>query len=260
MLENKKLLFLVLLSATILSSTVNAQESSHKAKLVLEKFFNKYEKLFLDGTKETNSIICKMSIKGISKFETNKSSANTPLLIDTKAELYASNPNKMLINFKGNMGNIIIVISGERPISALTLFPDSKQFATIKISERIFGGIKPANRENFWRENILTYAGSINTIQGKANKIIVKSIKPTEKETITIHILEGKWDPLRIEYSNPKSGSTVINFDQIQFDARIPPEKFIPNTRGYTQVSKEQAAGIIMMNIIAGNMVKRQIK
>jgi len=260
-MPKKQIYIIVILLFIILSSAiVGAEESSPKAKMILEKFFNKYEKLFSEGMKDTSSLMCKMSIKGVGRFETSKSSTNAPLLIDTKADLYASNPNKMLLNLKGNMGNIIIIIPDKKPISALTLFPDSKQFATINISERIFGGLKPANRERFWRESILSYKGLINTTQGKAHKILIKSTKPTVNEVTTIQILDGKWDPIRIEYSDPKSGSTTIDFDQIQFNPKIPPEKFIPNTRGYTQVSKEQITGIIMMNIMASNMVKKPIK
>lgn len=260
MIKNMKFIVIILLNVVLLSAVIRAEEPTQKAKFVLENFFNKYEKLFSEEIKDTNNIICKMSVKGVSRFEANKSSANAPLLIDTKAELFASNPSKMLINLSGNMGNIIIIISEKKPTSAVILFPDSKQFATIGISERIFGGFKPVNREKFWRESNLTYAGSTNTTQGRAHKVIIKSTRSTEKESIIIHILDRKWDPVRIEYSDPKSGSTTINFDQIQFNAKIPPEKFIPITKGYVQVSKEQLAGIIMMNIMASNMVKKPIK
>ncbi len=260
MTKSKKNIIIILLFTILFSSVVNAEESSQKAKLILEKFFIKYEKIFSDRMSNANSLICRMSIKGVSRFDTNRSSANAPLLIDTKADLYVSNSNKILVNLKGNMGNIVIIVSDKNPNSAVTLFPDSKQFAMISFSERIFGGIKSVNRERFWNENVLTYAGLTNTTRGKVHKIIVKSNKKTEKEVTTIHIIDGKWDPFCIEYSNSLNGSTSINFDQIQFNANIPPEKFIPNTKGYTQVSKEQIAGIIMMNIMASNMVKKPIK
>ena len=253
-------ILIAIFSIAFLATTGYAQNPNQKAKMILEKFFTKYETLFSDMAKSTNTAICKMSIKGVGRFDTSKSSTNAPLLIDTKAELYVASPSKMLINLKGNMGNISIVVPDKKPMAAIALFPDSKQFATIGIPQRMFGGVNPSDREKFWQGSILNYMGLQDTKQGKAHKITIKSNRPTQKEVTTIFILDKKWDPVRIELNDPKSGSTTVDFDQILLNASIPPEKFIPNTRGYTQVSREQLTGILMMNIMASTMIKKPIK
>ncbi|MEK7400649.1 MAG: hypothetical protein AAB116_27205 [Candidatus Poribacteria bacterium] len=261
MIRKKLYILIAILSIVLLSTTGYAQNPNQKAKMILEKFFAKYEILFSDMAKSTNTAICKMSIKGAGRLDTgSKSSTNAPLLIDTKAEFYVANPSKMCINLKGNMGNVSIVVPDKKPMAAIALFPDSKQFANIVVPQRMFGGVNPSNREKFWQGNTLNYVGLLDTKQGKAHKIIIKSTKPIEKKVTTIFILDRKWDPVRIEYSDPKSGSTVVDFDQILLNTSIPPEKFIPNTKGYTQVSREQLTGILMMNIMASTMIKKPIK
>jgi outer membrane lipoprotein-sorting protein len=260
MIKKQFYILVAILFIVLLCTTGYTQSPNQKAKAILEKFFTKYEMLFSDTAKSTNTAVCKMSIKGVGRLDTSKSSTNAPLLIDTKAELYVANPSKMCINLKGNMGNVSIVVPDKKPMAAVALFPDSKQYATISVPQRMFGGVNPSSREKFWQESTLNYMGLQDTKQGKAHKIIIKSTRPTQKEATTIFILDKKWDPIRIELSDPKSGSTVVDFDQILLNSIIPPEKFVPNTKGYTQVSKEQLTGILMMNIMASTMVKKPIK
>ena len=269
-MKNKRTLYVLsvfLLISMLMSfytSIGYSQTSSPKAKMILGKFFQKYDALFTDGMKGINSAVCKLSIKGAGRINTGKQSGNVPgnvpLLIDTKMELYVAQPNKMFFNLTGNLGNVTIVIPDKKPLTATALFPNMKQFAIFSVPEKIFGGIKPLNREKFWQETILSYGGLQTTKQGKAHRIIMKSTKPSQKETTNIYILDNKWDPVLIEVNDPVGGNTTVEFEQIMLNARIPIEKFVPNTSGYTQVSKEQLSSLIMMNMMSANMQKKQVK
>jgi len=166
----------------------------------------------------------------------------------------------MFLNLVGNLGNFTIVIPDKKPQTATALFPTMKQFAIFPVPEKTFGGIKPYNRTKFWQETILSYGGLQTTKQGKAHKIIIKSTKPSQKETMNIYILDSKWDPVRVEVNDPIGGNTTIEFEQILLNASIPTSKFVPDTKGYTQVSKEQLSSLIMMNMMASNMQKNQVK
>jgi len=241
-----------------------SQEPAQKAKMVLEKFFQKYDALFKDGMQGVNSAVCKMSIKGAGRIDTMKQSenmpGNAPLLVDAKLELYVAQPNKMFFNITGNLGNVAIVIPDKKPLTATALFPVSKQFATFAVPEQIFGGIKPYNRDKFWQGTILSYGGLQTTKQGKAHKIIMKSTKPTIKETTTVYILDNKWDPVRVEITDPVGGNTTVEFEQILLNTAIPAEKFVPNTKGFAQVSKEQLTSLIMMNMMSSSIQKKPLK
>jgi outer membrane lipoprotein-sorting protein len=243
------------------ASTGYSQEPPQKAKVVLEKFFQKYDALFKEGMKGVNSAVCKMSIKGAGRIDTLKQSknlsGNAPLLIDAKIELSVAQPNRMFFNIMGNLGNVTVIIPDKKPLTATALFPVTKQFATFAVPEKVFSGIKPYNRDKFWQETVLKYGGLQTTKQGKAHKIIMKSTKPSIKETTTVYILDNKWDPVRVEINDPIGGNTTIEIEQITLNTRIPAEKFVPNTKGYAQVSKEQLTSLIMMNMMTANMQKK---
>lgn len=257
---------LIIISAivNISASSVYSQESKQKAKMILDKFFQKYDALFKDGMKGVNNAVCKMSIKGSGRIDTMKQAGNMqgnpPLIIDAKMELYVAQSNKMFFNITGNLGNVAIVIPDKKPLTATALFPATKQFATFAVSEKIFGGIKPYNRDKFWQETVLSYGGLQTTKKGKAHKIVIKSIKPSIKETTTVYILDNKWDPVRLVVNDPVGGSTTVDFEQITLNTTIPAEKFMPNTKGFTQVSQEQLTSLIMMNMMTSNMQKKPLK
>jgi outer membrane lipoprotein-sorting protein len=263
-MQIKKYLYVISIIIIISASSVYSQESQQKAKMILDKFFQKYDALFKVDMKGVNSAVCKMSIKGSGRIDTMKQAGNMqgtpPLIVDAKIELYVAQPNKMFFNITGNLGNVAIVIPDKKPLTATALFPVTKQFATFAVPEKIFGGIKPYNRDKFWQETVLSYGGLQTTKQGKAHKIVMKSTKPSIKETTTVYILDNKWDPVRVEVNDPVGGNTIVDFEQIMLNTAIPAEKFMPNTKGFTQVSQEQLTSLIVMNMMTSNMQKKPIK
>jgi outer membrane lipoprotein-sorting protein len=269
-MQIKKYLYIIsilIIISALMSITIQSgysQVPPQKAKMVLDKFFQKYDALFKDGMKGVNSAVCKMSIKGAGRIGTTKQSGNMqgnpPLILDAKMELYVAQPNRMFFNIIGNLGNVSIVIPDKKPLTATALFPVTKQFASFPVSEKIFGGIKPYNRDKFWQETVLTYGGLQTTKQGKAHKIIMKSTKPSIKETTTVYILDNKWDPVRLEVNDPVGGNTTVDIEQIMLNTTIPPEKFVPNIKGFAQVSQEQLTSLIMMNMMTSNMQKKPLK
>jgi outer membrane lipoprotein-sorting protein len=261
------LLLTIVLITTFLASVCYSQDSSQKARSILEKMFKKYDALFAEDMKGINSsvaqrnvsAIAKMSIKGQGRLDP-RSTTTPPLLMDAKIELYVTQPNKIFLNITGNMGDIQIVIPDKKPMTATTILPSTKQFATMPVPQSTFRGFQPQSREKFWLETNLTYGGTQMMKQGKVHKIIMKSTNPKLKETSIAYILDQKWDPVRFEVNDPVGGNTIVDFDEISLNAVIPPDKFIPKTSGFTQVSKEQFTGLIMMQILTSTMPNKQIK
>lgn len=251
------LLISIFLSAFLASA--NALDSSQKARSILEKTFKKYDALFSENMKGISSATVKMSVKGQGRLDP-KATSTPSLLMDANIELYAVQPNKMFLNITGNMGNIQIVIPGKKPITAMMILPIAKQFTTMPVPDKTFRGLQPQSREKFWQDNILSYDG-IKTIKNlKAHKITIKSKNPKLKETQVVYILDQKWDPIRYEVDDPVSGNTVVNFDEIKINSFIPPDKFVPKTNGFTQISKEQFMGAVVMQIVTSTMQSNQPK
>jgi len=67
-------------------------------------------------------------------------------------------------------------------------------------------------------------------------------------------------DPVRLEVNDPVGGKTTVDFEQITLNTTIPAEKFMPNIKGFTQVSKEQLTSLIMIDMMTSNMQKKPLK
>ncbi len=142
------------------------------------------------------------------------------------------------------------------------MLTDTKQFATLDIPEGALG--QPAEDEGeteetpkieeLWEQAIVTYDGTEDTKLGKAHKIILKPKDPAEDTIVTVHILDGKWDPARLEFSKAEEVSLVVEIDKLEINAKIPGSKFVPNTEGYTGVTQEQLWNILMMQAMGAMM------
>jgi hypothetical protein len=259
-IKKSSILIIIVVLFTILSVSVcYSQNSSSKAKSILEKTFRKYDALFSDEIKGVNSAIIKMSIKGEGRINPN-AKLSPPLLLDTKLDIYAVQSNKMFIDVTGNLGNIQIVLPGKMPIIATAILPATKQFTTIQVPQKVFRGLQPKDRERFWIETNVTYGGLLTIKQKQVHKIIMKPNDPKQKGNTVVYILDRVWDPIKYEINDPVGGNTVVNFDEIRFDVDIPLDKFEPKTSGYTQVTKEQFTGLVMMQMMTSTMQNNQIK
>lgn len=253
--------FLILIVAsmfiTLFNSAVLSQQSSEKARQILEKTFEKYGDLFKENGKGLWSVVSKLSIK--SKANVAKSE-RTSIDLNAMVELYIMKPYNFFLNIAGGSGSVQIVIPGKKPLVATAILPVTKQFTTVTISEKAFKGIQLSDREKFWEGIILNYYGIQNTKAGKAHKINMRSRKPSEKGSSTIYILDEKWDPVRLEINDPASGSTVIELEELKLNMNIPREKFVPKVKGYTQISGSQLTINAIMQMIAPAAQKTQSK
>jgi outer membrane lipoprotein-sorting protein len=191
-----------------------------------------------------------------------------PLDIDAMVEVYISKPHNLYIGISGNLGNARLIVSGKEKSTATIVLPGTKQFTTMNVPERIKKQIdvfqepkekdaqEPDPTEDLWKQVILEYDGTENLKTGKAHKIIIKPKDPAEKSSLIAHILDGKWDPARLEITEEEGSNLLLEFEKLEFDTKIPDEKFVPDTEGYTEVTQETIVGSIMMQIMSSMMQK----
>ena len=238
------------------TSAVYSQESSEKAKQILEKTFNKYMDLIKKDGKGVKSVAAKLSLKGGGQFPMGDNAM--PLELDVTLEIYVQRPNDFYISIAGNVGNATIIITGDEKKTATIMFPSTKQFATVDVPDDMFGqqpegeeetGEEP-KIEELWEKAIVTYEGTEDTKLGKAHKIILKPKDDSEEGIVTIHILDGKWDPARFELSKTDEVSLVVEIEKLEVNANISGKQFVPDTEGYTEVTQDQLMVLVMMQVM----------
>jgi outer membrane lipoprotein-sorting protein len=258
--KNLLTVFLVFALAASCISVVYSQESSEEAKQILEKTYRKYSDLFKKDGKGLKSIVTKISIKGSSQMPMGDS-GSMPLDVDATVEIYFARPYYLNLGILGNLGNAKIIVAGKEKVTANIFLPSTKQFAAIDVPREAIQRMqaddpqKPDRMEEFWKEVILTYEGTESTKAGKAHKINIKPKDTSEKSFVTAYILDGKWDPARLEISDPEEGGKlVIEFEKLELNIDIPDERFVPDTEGYTQISDKDLTTAVMMQIMGAMM------
>jgi len=253
-------IFLVFALAVSCISAVYSQESSEEAKQILEKTFQKYRDLFRKDGKGLNSIEAQISIKGGGQMPMGGSDS-MPLDVDATVEIYAARPHQLYLSISGNLGNAKIAVAGKEKVTATIVLPSTKQFAVIDVPEKTIQRMEkddpqePDRMEEFWKEVIVVHEGTQTTEAGKAHKITAKPKDPSEETFITAYILDNKWDPVRLEVNDPEEGSKlVIEFGNLELNIDIPDERFVLDTKGYTQVSDKDLTTAIMMQIMTAVM------
>ena len=88
---------------------------------------------------------------------------------------------------------------------------------------------------------------------GTAHKIVIDPQDSSEKAAITVYILDGKWDPVKFEIASEEANA-IIEFDMLEVNARIPDERFVPNTAGYTPISEKDLKTALMMQLMTAMM------
>lgn len=260
----KNILFIFLASMLIMSCSESAVKSGDPkdAKEILKKTIDKYIDLIKEDGKKVKSVEAKVSIKGGGQLPMGES-GGMPLDIDANIDIYASKPRNLYLEISGNLGNARVVISGKEEQTATLMLPGMKQFATMDVPEQLTKEIEEAQdpqandrMEEFWKQVILEYEGTENLEAGKAHKIIIKPKDPVEKSFITVYILDGKWDPARLEFSEEGGSNLLVDFEKLEVNTKIPDERFVPDTEGYTEVSQQQITTAIMMQIMSSMMQK----
>lgn len=257
--KNILAIFLIFVLSASFVSVVYSEESSEKAKQILENTYKKYSDLVKKDAKGLKSIAAKVSIKGSGQMPMG-GSGSMPLDIDATVELYAAQPHDLNLEISGNLGNAKIVVSGKDKMTATIMLPVTKQFATMDLPQRISQQLqkddpqKPDKMEDLWKEAILTYDGMQNMKVGKAHKITIKPKDPAEKGFVTVFILDDKWDPARLEVNDPEGGKLIVEVEKLEPNVNIPDKKFVPDTAGYTQIPNQQIMGVIMMQIMTSMM------
>ncbi len=252
--------FLAVMLITSCAKSSDNPKEPKDPKQILEKTVEKYRK-------SVKSMEAKVSIKGGGQLPMGEG-GSMPLDIDAMVEVYVSKPHNLYIDISGNLGNARFIVSGKEKPTATIMLPGTKQFATMDVPERIekWGDSvlepkekdpqEPDSIEDLWKQVILEYDGTENLKTGKAHKIIIKPKDPAEKSSLIAYILDGKWDPARLEVNGEGGSNLLLEFEKLEFDVKIPDEKFVPDTEEYTEVTQQTIAASIMMQIMSSMMQK----
>ncbi len=258
------LCIIVISLLSIQSTTTYADQSSDTAKMILEKTLDKYDGLFSKNHNGIESISSKLLIKGGRNINMGNS-GNMTVDLDLSVDLYAEQPNKFFLDISGNLGKAQVFLEREDFNLATIILPTIKQFTIINVPERIgkrYHNLQSIEgRENIMKNSTLEYNGTQNFKAGKVHKITIKQASPSGQSSTVFYILDKKWDPIRIELADPQGMVVTIDIEKLNSKTKIPKEKFIPNTNGYTQIAPQQLTSAIMMQIMAsgiGGVQKRQ--
>jgi hypothetical protein len=256
----------VFLAVVLITSCAKSSDNPKDPKQILEKTVEKYRELVKKDGKGVKSMEAKVSIKGGGQLPMGDS-GSMPLDIDAIVEIYVSQPHNLYLDISGNLGNARFIVSGKEKPTATIMLPATKQFATMDVPDQIKKQIdeaqepkedpqEPDSMEDLWKQVILEYDGTENLKIGKAQKIIIKPKDPAEKSFLTAYILDGKWDPARLEITEEEGSNLLIEFEKLELNAKIPDGKFVPDTEGYTEVTQQTIFGSIMMQIMSSMMQK----
>ena len=253
--KSLSIITLALVLTTLCVSAVHAEESSEKAKQIMEKVFNKYVDLIKKDGEGIKTVAAKLSLKGGGNLPMGDSSM--PLEIDVVLEIYVERPRNFSISLSGNLGNAAIVVSGAKK-EVTVLFPNTKQFVTLDVPEEAFDTEPEAEGEpekeprieDLWEVATVTYEGTEQTKAGKAHKIVLKPKDASETSVVTIHILDGKWDPARFELKDSEKGNMIVEIENLEVNKKISSDKFVPDTEGYTGATQDQLFMIVMMQVM----------
>ena len=240
-------------------STAFSQESDAKAKEIVEKTFNKYLNLIKKEGNDVTSMAAKLLIKGGGMVPMGDNAM--PMNLNVVLEIYVEKPRNFSASLVGNLGNAAVVMEGEKK-KLTVLLPNTKQFAVIDVPDSAFEDIEKEvdnpeeepNLDELWKNTVAKYAGTEDTKLGKAHKLVFTPKDTSEEGTLTIHILDGKWDPARVEFSQGEDTNVVIEIDKLDVNGKIPADKFVPHTEGFTEVTQDQLTTLIMMQVMGAMM------
>jgi len=245
-----------------LTSAVYSQESSEKAKQILEKTAKKYTDMIKESSEDMKSFAAKLSIKGGGQVPMGEAGA-MPLGVDIAIEIYVAKPHNLYLDLSGNLGNATVVVGGKEEVTATIMLSGTKQFATMPVPIDAIKKIqeeadeedpeRPEKMEKFWEALSLSYEGTEKVKAGTVHKIVIDPQDSSGKAAITVYILDGKWDPVRIEVVSEEANA-IIEFEKLEINANIPDERFVPNTAGYTPISEKDLKTALMMQLMTAMM------
>ena len=250
----------VLILAAFCASVVCVAASDKKAEEILRKTYEKYTDLLKKSGNDIKSVAAKITIKGGGELPMGDSGGGMPLNLDATLELYFAQPRNLYVGLTGNLGNAIAIVTGEAKKVATIILPGTKQFAKIDVPEEVMEDMDEASEEpppadEVFKDANLTYDGTAETKLGKAHKIKVQSNNPESEEgTVTVYILDGKWDPVRVDISAEEKANLVIEFEKLEINEKISGNQFVPNTQGYAEISQDELVTVIGMQIMGAMM------
>ena len=147
-----------------LISAVYSQESSEKAKQILEKTVKKY--MIKKSSEDMKSFAAKLSIKGGGQVPMGEA-GGMPLSVDAVIEIYVAKPHNLYLDLSGNLVNATVVVGGEEKVTATIMLTGTKQFATMDIPDNAIkefqkeesAPVESGKMEEFFEEVILSYEG-----------------------------------------------------------------------------------------------------
>ena len=248
----------VLVLAAFFTSVVCMADSDKKAKEILSKTYDKYTDIIKKGGDEVKSLAAKITIKGSGQVPMGSSGGVMPMNVNATLELYFAKPRNVYVGLTGNLGNATIVVSGDPQMVATIMLPGTKQFAKIDVPEETTSGMdetaeKPPSAEEALKDVNLSYEGTADTKLGKAHKI---GIRPDNSEEggVTLYILDGKWDPARVDINVEGKAKVTVEFEKLELNKNISDKRFVPDTAGLTEISKDQLGTVIMMQVMGAMM------
>ena len=256
--------FFVAAIAALCASIVCAEDSAEKAREVLENVAEKYRNLLEKDGAGLKSLAAKVSVKGGGQMPMGASGGTMPLELDLSIELYVVQPGNLYLDISGNLGSAAVVLGGEERKTATIILPHAKQFATVDLPENFMqpaqeGDPEEPDEEDFWEKVVLAYEGKQSMEAGAAHKINIKpkdSTDASEESSITVYILDGKWDPVRLEANSPEGDGAVIDFEKLELNAQIPDERFVADTGEYAMVPGRELLSTVLMQIMSTMMQK----
>ena len=252
-------LAVVLILAAFCASVVCVAAPDEKAKEILEKTYKKYTDLLKKSGNDIKSMAAKITIKGAGELPMGNDGGGMPMNVNAALELYFAQPRNLYVGLTGNLGNATVIVAGEVKKVATIMLPGTRQFAKIDVPEEVMTDMdetaeEPPPAEEVFKDANLTYDGTAETKLGKAHKIKVQPNDPEEEGSVTVYILDGKWDPVRVDISAEEKANLVIEFEKLEINEKISANQFVPDTEGYTEISKDELGTVITMQVMGAMM------
>ena len=250
---------LVLMLAAFCASVVCVAATDEKAKEILEKTYNKYTDLIKKSGSDIQSLAAKITIKGGGELPMGNNGGAMPLNVNATLELYFAQPRNLYIALVGNLGNATVIVSGEANKVATIMLPGTRQFAKIDVPEERMADMDEVAEEpppvgEVLKDANVTYDGIAETKLGKAHKIKLQFDNPNSEGGVTVYILDGKWDPVRVDINVEEKLNVVVEFEKLEINEKVPASQFVPNTEGYTEISQDELGTVIMMQVMSAMM------
>jgi len=250
------------LTASLVSAV--SADSSDEAKRIIGKVVDKYSDVMKKDGKDMKSFEAEISIKGGGQVPMGEG-GGMPLSVDANLKIFVAKPHNLYLELTGNLGNAIVVVGGKDKVTATIMLTGTKQYATMDVPDNAIKEFQqeesvteePGKMEDFYKAVTLSYEGTEKVAAGKAHKIVIDPQDSAEKASITVYILDGKWDPVKFVIKSDEANA-VIEFIKMKMNPKINPLQFVAQIAGYTLISEKDLTTALMMMLMTAMMQQAQ--